>query len=263
MNINLTSKWKSAYQSICLIEHFKDGKKLGSGTGFKINGKIITNNHVYYNGEATKTIITFVESDCTTIRLKKEYNNSEFRKLLLAGDPKENWDFAILDASHSDFNLIPSLYISKNYKIEIGSKIYFLGFPLLKNNLTINRGIISSKFVLNNVKYIQISGNVNNGNSGGALFDFETDQIIGIVTRKNTGLSKRFDDLVTSFNENIIFLKKSQNGGKAIISGIDPIQSLEIIQNQFKKLCEEIVRSSNVGIGYAFELDEVKKELNI
>jgi phosphoribosylaminoimidazole (AIR) synthetase len=45
------------------------------------------------------------------------------------------------------------------------------------------------------------------------------------------------------------------------MSGIDIMQTFKAIQNQFSVLGKEIERSSNVGIGFAFELDEVRNGL--
>jgi len=37
--------------------------------------------------------------------------------------------------------------------------------------------------------------------------------------------------------------------------------ALKVIQNQLKELSQEIERANNVGIGFAFELDEVREAL--
>lgn len=57
---------------------------------------------------------------------------------------------------------------------------------------------------------IQLDASVNNGNSGGPLVDLNTKKVVGIVTRKDTGLYKQFDDLIASFDTNIEVLKKLQ-----------------------------------------------------
>jgi len=258
--MNLSEKWKLTQQSICLIQHLKNEKVIASGTGFKANGKIITNNHVFQNNGATHTKITFVNNDCVSPTYQKKYAATEFQDLLISGDSKDNWDYAVLK-SDSEFDLIPSLMFDFESTIPIGKSVYYLGFPLLKDNLMITSGTIASKFIRNSVKYLQINSNVNNGNSGGPLFDFDSDMIIGIVTRKNTGLSNRFDLLKKSFKTNIEEIKKANQGVQVNFGGMDPFESMKVVQNQFNDLCDEILRSSNVGIGYAFELDQIKMDL--
>lgn len=259
--INLSEKWKLTCQSICLIEHFKVGKRIGTGTGFRIKGKIITNNHVFQSANSDSVSITFVQSDCTTVSVQKTYTKEQFESLLIIGDHKDNWDYAILDGTDPEFNIIPPLQLANNHEVKIGSNVYFLGYPLFKNNLMISEGTIASKYIKAGVKYIQLNANVNNGNSGGPLFDYETDSIIGIVTRKNTGLSERFDKLTNSFKGNIEQIKRAQQGVHINFGGVNPIQGLEMTQVQFTALCTEIIRSSNVGIGYAFELEKINNDL--
>jgi len=261
--MDLRDKWKINHQSICSIEHYNDKTKIASGTGFRINKFIITNNHVYHCESATHTIVKFVEKDSKSIAVQKKYSKEEFQRLLVAGDNADNWDYAILNADN-DFTSIPKLVLcEKEFPIDIGSEIYFLGFPLLSDNLTITGGVISSKYLHESkVKYIQIDASVNSGNSGGALFDFKTDKIIGIVTRKNTGLTKNFNELKKSFADNILNLENASKMGGVQIMGIDPLGGLKIIQSQMNLLSDEMFRSSNVGIGYAFELEEIRKGLN-
>lgn len=261
--MDLKAKWKISHQSICSIQHFNDKTLISSGTGFKVADKILTNNHVYYANSSTHTTIKFVDKNSYTIIATETFSKEKFQSLLIAGDKEESWDFALLDISDTLFNLLPNLVICEpEFEIIIGSEVYFLGFPLLQDNLTIHGGNISSKFKhKTGVKYIQIDASINSGNSGGALFDFNSDKIIGIVTRKNTGLTEQFDELEKSLEENIKQLEQASKVGGVFISGVNPLEGLKIIQSQLNLLTREIKRSSNVGIGYAFELDEIRKVL--
>lgn len=260
--MDLRKKWQITHQSICLIEHYNGAEKIASGTGFKVSKTIVTNNHVYLCPPSTHTIIKFVDKDGTSITRQEKYTKEEFQKRLISGENMDGWDYAILDTSNSDFVTIPDLMLcEKEFSINVGSEVYFLGFPLLQNNLSIHQGNISSKYVHGTgVKYLQLDATVNAGNSGGALFDYETDKIIGIVTRKNTGLSKKFDELSKSFADNIAaFNNATAGGGGVSMMGINPLEALKITQLQMDLLSKEIVRSSNVGIGYAFEIDKIRQ----
>jgi hypothetical protein len=103
---------------------------------------------------------------------------------------------------------------------------------------------------------MQIDSSVNHGNSGGPLINIENNQVIGIITRKHTGLTKAFDDLIKSFDNNITALNAAK-GIMTMSGNVDPVQALIATQSQLKITAKEIQRSSNVGIGYAYELDQI------
>lgn len=50
--------------------------------------------------------------------------------------------------------------------------------------------------------------------------------------------------------------------GGIIIGDVDPKQALVVGQRQLKQLAQEILRSANVGIGYAFSIQYVQDEIN-
>ena len=252
--------WKKINPSVCQIIHKRNKKFISAGTGFKCENYIITNNHVYNPTNSDEIIIQFKTENGRGISLQKSYTSEEFISLLKDGMNKDSWDFAILEDSH--FSEIPNLKLSDEKKeIEIGQKCIFLGFPFSSNYLTIHEAIISAKYTnqKNNVKYIQLDASVNGGNSGGPLIEIDSQEVVGIITLKKTGFSERFRALNESYKSNIELFEKTSGGVK--ISGIDPIESFKVIQNQLSVLGKEIERSSNVGIGFGFELDEVRKGL--
>jgi hypothetical protein len=109
------------------------------------------------------------------------------------------------------------------------------------------------------VKYIQLDASINNGNSGGPLINPETLEVIGIVTRKATGLTRQFDKLIDSFNHNIRVLEASN--ANVFMKGINPIEELLDSQRKMLELSSELKRSTNVGIGYAFEISKIRSSL--
>ncbi len=121
----------------------------------------------------------------------------------------------------------------------------------------IKQGILSSKYTKAEVKYLQVDSSVNQGNSGGLLINFANNEVIGIVTRKHTGLTKFFDEMINSFNSNIALLEKVK--GLISMSGIDLGDALVVSQRQMEITSQEIIRSANVGIGYAYELEQIQK----
>jgi S1-C subfamily serine protease len=251
--------WSQIYPSVCSIKHIQSGNKIANGSGFIVNGKLITNNHVFACPVSDKVIIEFVGQNGSDITRSLELDKVTFNNALQSGSTEENWDYAILDIPQ--LVDIPSLTLcSPDKVISIGMPIALFGYQFTANHQSIHSGIISSKFINNNVKYIQIDASVNKGNSGGPLIDPQTGEVIGVITRAMDGLSNLFDELIKSFDSNI----QAMQNVKATMSigGIDPVQSLIVGQRQMQVISKEIKRSANVGIGYAFELDKIREFLN-
>ncbi|WP_223608395.1 serine protease [Chryseobacterium sp. OSA05B] len=250
--------WKECFASICAIK-FLDytHNYLGSGTGFKVENFIITNHHVFMGYLAAEYIeISFVKEDGNTVSALKRYHKTDFLNMLRDSLPESSWDFAILKLPEKDFEGIPSLEFS-NDQIQIGESTAILGYQFLQPNLSIKRGIISSLLKEAGVNKIQIDSSVNKGNSGGPLINLSNKKVIGIVTRKGTGLSDAFGELMKSYDQNIEYLQKSP--ATMIIGDFNPKEILIINQEQMKRTAREIERSSNVGIGYAYSLDKVQE----
>ena len=92
------------------------------------------------------------------------------------------------------------------------------------------------------------------------MLSAESGEVIGIVTRKATGLTAQFDQLIASFAENIKVLKAVQGGMS--LGGVDPMEMLAISQHQMAIVSQEMKRSANVGIGYAYRLDKIRSSLS-
>ena len=257
----LKETWSHCCQSICSIV-FKDnnGQKIASGTGFKVQNFLITNNHVYYAPGANTVELTFVQTDANTVNATKAFRYADFQARLLNGSPEANWDYAILRLDDLEFENVPSINLSNDPVPEIGHAIAVLGFQFDQSNLSIKQGVISSKFQKAGVRYLQVDASVNHGNSGGPLVDITSNQVIGIVTRKHTGLTNALDQMLLGIENNIRILAGARGG--ISISGVDPVQAAQISQNQMKIAALELKRSANVGIGYAYELQEILNYLN-
>jgi V8-like Glu-specific endopeptidase len=251
--------WNNCHSSICSINFLnQQGIRIASGTGFKVSSYLVTNNHVFNATGAINVELKFVNEDGHTALASKVISYLEFQNRLQIGMPENSWDYAILNLNDNEFRTIPSLTLADSNTIQIGQKVAVLGYQFDQNNLSIKQGILSSRHTRAGVKYLQIDASVNQGNSGGPLINIDNNRVVGIVTRKHTGLTNAFDDLLKSFATNIKALQVSNQGRSVRISGIDPVEVLIISQNQMKSTAEELRRSANVGIGYAFELDEIK-----
>ena len=246
---------------------------LGAGGGteskpssIKTLSKTITKNgldnrsHYKAPQKTTRVSIKFVGKNGYYSDLQKYFSIEQFKQKLRDGDSQDGWDFAILDLDDHEFKQIPSLNIADNDDyLVIGKSIVLFGFHFDSSSLAMHSGYVSSSFQTNEVFYTQLDASINNGNSGGPLINPQTMEVIGIVTRKATGLSKQFELLQKSFDSNIKVLASRMGG--AVLSGVDPIGVLKVTQEQLKLVSEEIERSANVGVGYAYRLSQIRKSL--
>lgn len=184
-NVNITeentlaSSIDKVYDSVVVIETYKNGKLSSSGTGFyykKDNkkGYIITNYHVVENSTSIKVTNTSnVESDAT----------------LLGSD--EYLDIAILSVDVS--NVIKVATLGDSSKVNVGDTVFTVGSPLgIKYMGTVTKGILSGKnrqvtvsqsngsFVMD---VLQTDAAINPGNSGGPLLNING-EVIGVTSLK-------------------------------------------------------------------------------
>ena len=153
-------------------EMFKDFQRpterkatsLGSGFIIKKDGTIVTNNHVIANAD---DIIVRVD-------------NKEYKAKVLGADPYS--DIAVLKIQSSkNFNIVK---FGNSDKSRVGDWVIAIGNPFGLGG-TVTSGIISARNRdINLTRYddfIQTDASINQGNSGGPLFNMDGD-VIGINT---------------------------------------------------------------------------------
>lgn len=145
----------------------------GSGTGFYVNneGYIATNYHVIKEASTIWVL-------CKQNGLKQKFKATVFQT------DKIN-DLAIIKITDSTFVPLPGLpYQFASETIAAGSEVFSLGYPLadiLGENVKFTDGKISSLTGINeDVTKYQVTAPVQNGNSGGPLFD-NFGNIVGII----------------------------------------------------------------------------------
>lgn len=225
-----------------------DGQsRLGSGTGFICNGKLVTNHHVMNIGVDRRLWIR--RADNADPRGGLTMTSTEWFDRIVTSSDENSYDYAVMDCP--EVLAWPGIYdFSLSDQTEIGTQVAFFGFPLEHDNLSIHSGFVSSLYKKRSTLILQLDASVNAGNSGGPLIDLETKKVIGIVTRKATGLSEKFNALRGVLGSNIIALE--QQNRKFRILGLNPFEAFAASQYQLMELAGEIERQSNVGIGYAF-----------
>ncbi len=148
-------------------------KAAGSGVIISDDGYIITNNHVVAG--ANKTTVT--TNDGTT-----------YDATIVGTDSKT--DIAVIKVNAS--GLTPAT-IGDSDKLRVGDTALVIGNPLGTLGGTVTDGIISAtdrEMTINNqtMNLIQTNAAINNGNSGGGLFD-ANGSLIGIVNAKDSGMT--------------------------------------------------------------------------
>jgi S1-C subfamily serine protease len=231
-------------------------RKLGGGSAFLSNDLVVTNHHVFLGHQNTAQV--GVRRDDMPRGEFRVYSPQEFAACLVTGSQENSYDYAVLR--------LPEIIQPGDYQFvlecpgprRIGDSIALLGFPLEHENLTCHHGIISSFYESGLVKIIQIDASVNAGNSGGPLIDPVSGAAIGLVTRKATGLSRLFNEMRSTIQQNLQIARAATGG--ISIGGVDPVQAIVASQNQMLATMNEIERQANVGIGYAVSAEHLLAE---
>lgn len=254
--------WRTVQGSVFSLSFENAAGRISSGSAFKVGKYLVTNNHVIQVPSARKIILRSVGEDGYQTRYEKRFGHLEFKQSLVDGDPEAGWDYAVLHVNDPTFDALPPLLLTQDDEVQIGEPVALFGYQFGQNNQSMHLGHVASQYQKNGVHYLQLDASVNQGNSGGPLISLETGRVIGIVTRKATGLTEQFEELLKAFRENIRLLESLQeDGGFASIGGIDPVKATLAIQVQMERIAKEIQRSSNVGIGYAYHARKLREGL--
>ncbi len=96
---------------------------------------------------------------------------------------------------------------------------------------------------------------MNGGNSGGPLVELNSGKVVGIITRSVTGIvEQEFNNLISTLGKNREILEHTKVVME--VGGIDPIQGLAASQAAMQQIAVNLKRSANVGIGYAFSIND-------
>lgn len=244
------------------IVHTVNGRREASGTGFMLEGYLVTNYHVAHSSpEESVVVLRTIDDDPDSFMGEIQMTKTDFLNKNVTASNENNYDYIVFNipelSQQNLYNFKLSNY--KQLKKRIGDKIFFLGYSFDKTNLACNSGIISSFYKSKSVDIIQIDASVNNSNSGSPLIDPESSEVIGIVTKKATGLNKAFENFRSILNKNIEYLSTNRNG-EIVLGGLEFTKSILVNQYQMLEMTYYLERSANVGIGYAFSVENLMNE---
>jgi S1-C subfamily serine protease len=242
------------------IMYTVDGQRVKSGTGFMVDGYLVTNYHVAYPAPSNSVVVLRTYDSNPQIFLNEiQLTYEDFKKSSVTSSDDRGYDYAVFNLPQLKEKRLYNFSLGNPKLKRMGDSILFLGYPLEHLNLVCHTGIISSFYKDINVDIVQIDASVNVSNSGGPLIDPDTSEVIGIITRKSTGLSQTFEQLRSIIKENIKML--TQNNQITIeVAGFNVRETTIASQYQILNLTYEIERSANVGIGYAFSIEELKND---
>lgn len=232
----------------------RDHRKIGGGSGFLVSGGIITNSHVIRATDFDAIAIRFDESDPGD---QNSYLRVIINDVIAAESSEDEKDYAFLKMKEPEFSGRHLFSFSKNETVKVGQMIAFMGYPFGIYNLTCHTGYISSIYEKNDVLVYQIDGSVNGGNSGGPLISLDSGDVVGIVTRAQTGLiEEQLNNLMNALKSNQQALSKAK--ASVIFGGFDSVKGFVASQAAMEVITQNLRRSANVGIGYAFSSDYIR-----
>ena len=154
----------------------EDEEIIRSGTGFVVrsDGLLVTNSHVVGDRETVDIQLQTLDADLL------EFTGRVLGRGILA-------DLALvkIDANRT-FSTLP---LGDSDAVAGGAEVTAWGYPLgeiIGTYPTVTKGIISSKRIFADLKWLQTDAAINPGNSGGPLVD-RYGQVIGVNTMKAAG----------------------------------------------------------------------------
>ena len=141
----------------------------GSGSGFIVSedGLVVTNEHVVDNARTVRIWLT---------------NGRSYEGDVLERDTTS--DLALIKISGNQ--RFDAITVGDPSGVRVGDEVLALGFPLadrIGSDMTVTRGIVSSKRTEAGVSLLQTDAAINPGNSGGPLVNSEG-EVIGVNTSK-------------------------------------------------------------------------------
>jgi S1-C subfamily serine protease len=181
-----------------------------NGTGFVIStsGHVLTNNHVI-KGCVGDVHGNLTGEPATTLRLVSQDETNDLALLQAADNFKE--------PAHNRAAAMHS-----------GDAIIAIGYPfhgLLTSDFTVTTGIVNSlSGILNDTRFLQISAQVEPGNSGGPLLD-TSGNVVGVVAEKLNAV--KFAKVTGDIPQNVNFAIKTGAVRDFLDNSVVPYHSAE------------------------------------
>lgn len=243
-----------------LIE--RDRQWIGFGSAFLVTGGLVTCSHNIRSRKFDAIALRFEEADPAA---PESYIRFDPARSIAAESPEGDKDYVFLRMREPEFNGRYVFEFIESSALTVGDQVLFLGYPFGMPQLTSHIGYVSSIHMGKSAELIQIDGSVNGGNSGGPLIDLKTGSVAGLITRSVTGfVEEQFDQLIQALRDNQEALAQVQ-GAMAVRAGkvtVDPMRALRASQAAMQRIAQDLKRSANVGIGYAYSADHLRAHID-
>ena len=220
---NIKEKIQYIVQIICPV---KGGTSSGSGGIIYGNSsndsKVLTNKHVLTGATGPCGIYRTQSYESTPILYFKSGNTFIFSK---------EYDLAIITPDVKTITPYPNTNFQFNQSVDVFDKdILVLGYPSSAgNNITLTKGIISGSENISSVVMYKTDAKIDNGNSGGAVFD-EDGKFMGVPTLASQGNFSSYGYIIPAqIVKNFIDLVEQEGYGKQnwqhqslILYGVSP-----------------------------------------
>lgn len=224
--MDYSSVYKKVNDSIVNVVFQQGPKAFSTGTGVLID-----------DGSKILTCAHCVSMSQQNLIFDRKTQKSIPVSVFFYGDPNiASQDIAILQASSSLGCGIPIIHSAN---MEIGNEVFTIGFPY---TFTSEKTLTSGNIAAFESGLIKIDTSVNNGNSGGPLFNVNG-EIVGIINAKLGSLSEFLDSV-----------ERAQTNITISMGGIDAIKTI-------KQMLREMKRNLNLGIGYAVPTDTIANNI--
>lgn len=232
-----------------LIIH-KGKERLRSGTGFFVSQKLIAPYSIALQVPSDARLAVRFH-DTPPAHGDHSFSPEQIEAALCGASNERGNDYAILDFPDL---LQPNPFQFKFAEREprIGQAVALLGYPLEHWCLTCHSSIVSAIYPREDATILQIDSSVNPSNIGGPLLD-DNGEVLGILTREVTPLTKAVDNLLQSIDVAVSVL----SGANFFTS---TSQAMVAIQQEIKGVARQIERSASMGIGTAVACREIKSE---
>ncbi|GEM49776.1 S1 family peptidase [Deinococcus cellulosilyticus] len=247
-------------------------KSGATGTGFMIGAYLVTNNHNLKAARHNASIMHRLETyDAQNQSLQQwSCSGQELLDQFEVGSPENDHDYAVIKLERTPFTPGPLPLASVD--VRVGDDVFFPGFHFEHPRLVLHTGHISSIYPSGVATVLQLDASVNHGVSGAPLVHLASGSIVGIVSRKGTGLTEKIEELQKFIDFNIrsfpgILETRTQNHMQGMPQH-DPhnepsnftLMELAGLYTKMSDLLQELRRSANVGIGYALCIKALKDE---
>lgn len=250
--------WEQNHRSVCSIKMVgNSGGKLFGVSGFRAGDYIITDTVVYNTKDVQTVHICFFQNDGLTTFREIVFELEDFMNLLPSRSETEKVGATFFKLNSEQLKDIPKLELCSRCNSKIGLETAIIGYQFTHDNLGIKSCMISAYTSDDNgLSYIQYDGNSRIGESGSPLLDLETGQVLGIVAQRKQRIAKVYTEIQRIADNNLEILKKLK--GKWTFEDIDPVQVMQVSQNQIKHLSKEFFNNFAVRIGYALEINNLR-----